>query len=136
MMRNIKTERPSKKLDHKMIDPYKIKKLVGSSYQLELPTSIKIHDVFHPSLLRKASADPLPGQYNDLAPPIVVDDSEEKWEVNDILDARRVRRSRKVQFRVKWKRYDEDKEWYDASGFKHSKDIVNDFYQRNPTKPR
>ena len=133
--RNIKTERPLKKLDHKMIGPYKIKKLVGSSYQLELPTSMKIHDVFHPSLLRKASADPLPGQHNDPAPSIIVDNGEEKWEVDNILDARRVGRSRKVQFRVKWKGYNEDKEWYNASGFKHSKDIVDDFYQRNPTKP-
>ena len=35
--KNIKTERTSKKLDHKMIGPYRVKKLVGSSCQLELP---------------------------------------------------------------------------------------------------
>ena len=29
--KNIKTERPSKKLDHKMVGPFKIKALVGSS---------------------------------------------------------------------------------------------------------
>ena len=133
--KNIKTERPSKKLDHKMVGPFKIKALVGSSCQLDLPTSMKIHDVFHPSLLRKASADPLPGQHNDPAPPVIVDD-EEEWEVDDILDARKVGRGRKVQFRVKWKGYDEDKTWYDASGFEHSKEVVDDFYKRNPTKPR
>ena len=97
LTKNIKTEKPSKKLDHKMIGPYKVKKLVGSSYQLDLPTSMKIHDVFHPSLLRKTSADPLAGQHNKPAPPVIVDDKEE-WEVNDILDTRRVERSRKVQF--------------------------------------
>ena len=99
LTRNIKTERPSKKLDHKMIGPYKIKKLVGLLYQLDLPTSMKIHDVFHPSLLQKTSADPLPGQHNDPAPPVIVDD-EEKWEVDDILDARRIGRGQgqKVQF--------------------------------------
>ena len=135
LTKNIKTERPSKKLDHKMVSPFQIKALVGSSCRLELPTSMRIHDVFHPSLLRKASADPLLGQHNEPAPPVLVDDKKE-WEVDNILDARRVGRSRKVQFRVKWKRYDEDKEWYDALGFEHSKDIVDDFYQRNPTKPR
>ena len=31
-IRNIKIKRPSKKLDHKMIDPYKVKKLVKLSY--------------------------------------------------------------------------------------------------------
>ena len=136
LTKNIKTERPSKKLDHKMVGPYRIKRLVRSSYQLDLPTSMKIHDVFHPSLLRKASADPLPGQHNDSAPPVIVDE-EEKWEVDDILDARRKgERGRKVQFCVKWKGYDEDKEWYDASGFEHAKEVVDDFYKCNPIKPR
>ena len=32
LTRNIKTKKSSKKLDHKIIDPYKIKKLVRSSY--------------------------------------------------------------------------------------------------------
>ena len=49
--KNIKTERPLKKLDHKMVGPFKIKALVRSLCRLELPTSMKIHDVFHPSLL-------------------------------------------------------------------------------------
>ena len=85
--KNIRTERLSKKLDHKMVGPFKIKALVGLSCQLELLTSMKIHDVFYPSLLQKASADSLPGQHNDPAPPVIVDD-EEEWKVNDILDAR------------------------------------------------
>ena len=135
LTRNIKTKRPSKKLNHKIIGPYKIKKLVGLSYQLDLPTSMKIHDVFHPSLLWKASANPLPGQHNDPAPPVIVNDKE-KRKVNNILDAQKVGRSRKIQFCVKWKGYDEDKEWYNALGFEHLKDIVDDFYQRNPTTPR
>ena len=49
--KNIKTERPSKKLDHKMIGPYKILKALGNSCKLDLPASMKIHDVFHSSLL-------------------------------------------------------------------------------------
>ena len=51
LTKNIKTERPSKKLDHKMIGPYKVRELVGSSYWLDLPTSMRIHNVFHPNLL-------------------------------------------------------------------------------------
>ena len=71
LTKNIKTERPSK-----MVGPFRIKALVGLSCRLDLPTSMRIHDVFHPSLLQKASKDPLPGQHNDPAPPIIVDDKE------------------------------------------------------------
>jgi hypothetical protein len=59
--RNIKTVRPLKKLDDKMLGPFKILKTVGTSYRLQLPTTMRIHDVFHPSLLRKAAEDSLPG---------------------------------------------------------------------------
>ena len=39
-------------------------------------------------------------------------------------------------FRVKWKGYDEDKQWYPSSNFENAKKIVEDFYRRNLTKPR
>ena len=75
--KNIHTKKPLKKLNHKRIGPYKVTKLVGLSYQLDLPESIRIHDVFHPSLLRLVAKDPLPGQHNDPPPPVVVNDEEE-----------------------------------------------------------
>ena len=51
--KNIHTERPSKKLNHKKIGPYPITEVIGSgsAYRLELLASIQIHDVFHPNLL-------------------------------------------------------------------------------------
>ena len=51
LTKNIKTKKPSKKLDHKMISPYKIKQLVGLSCQLDLSTSMKIYNRFYPNLL-------------------------------------------------------------------------------------
>ena len=50
--RNIKTRRPSKKLDHKNHGPYQIKKIVSPlAVCLTLPRKWKIHNVFHVSLL-------------------------------------------------------------------------------------
>ena len=60
-----------------MIGPYMIKKLVRLSYQLDLSTLMIIYDVFHLSLLWKASVNPLSGQYNNFALLVIVDNKEE-----------------------------------------------------------
>ena len=131
--RNIKTKRPSKKLDHKYIGPFKIKKLAGlSAYQLGLPHTMKIYDVFYSNLLWKAANNPLLSQRNSPPPPTVIDNKEE-WEVDDILDTKRGRGGKKVLFWVKWKEYDHNKAWYDAANFDHAQDIVDNFYKWNPT---
>jgi len=50
--RNIKTRRPSKKLDHKNHGPFQIEKIVSAlAVRLTLPRKWKIHNVFHVSLL-------------------------------------------------------------------------------------
>ena len=49
--KNISTDRPSKKLDHKMIGPFEKKKKKGISLELQLPQAMKIHNVFDPNLL-------------------------------------------------------------------------------------
>lgn len=59
--KNIVTIRPSRKLDSKRYGPFRITGLVGSSYRLELPPTMKVHNVFHPKLLSLAATDPLPG---------------------------------------------------------------------------
>lgn len=57
--RNIKTARTSKKLDHKRIGKFTITKVLSShANQLDLPAFMKIHPLFHESLLEPASDDP------------------------------------------------------------------------------
>ncbi len=49
--RNITTDRPSKKLDHKILGFFEVIENKGVFVELQLPQSIKIYNIFHPNLL-------------------------------------------------------------------------------------
>src|SRR5436189_6225952 len=64
--RNITTTRPSQKLDHKRLGPFRISEVVGeskSAFKLELPARMKVHPVFHVSLLTPYHANTLSCQH-------------------------------------------------------------------------
>ncbi len=75
--RNITTARPSKKLNDKMLEPFKILAEIEHAYRLKLPSTMKIHSEFASNLLRLNSEDSLKGQRNESPGPIVVDDEDE-----------------------------------------------------------
>jgi hypothetical protein len=59
--KHIQTARTSKKLDYKRLGPFKVTKVInGNVYRLELPYSMKVHNVFHVSLLDRYVG-PVPG---------------------------------------------------------------------------
>jgi transposase InsO family protein len=131
--KNLKTDRPSKKLDHKMIGPFKIIRAHGNAYTLDLPASMAIHPTFHASLLSKDPNDPLPGQHQEPPPPVKVNDQDE-WEVDDILASRLFGRGKRLQFKIKWKGYPPDDTWYNADGgeFDGSQAIIDAFFTKFP----
>jgi hypothetical protein len=134
--KNVKTTRPSGKLDYKLIGPYTILEKVGSrAYNLDLPPSIQLHPVFHISLLEPAEPDsePIPGHIQPPPPPVIID-NEEEWELEEIVDSRHYRNQ--LQYRVKWIGFhDQDKAWYPAMNFENSRDAVQQFHMRYPQKP-
>ena len=82
--------RPSRKLQPKYIGPYKIIEIVSPvAYKLELPSTLKVHPVFHVSLLRNYKAPsnitglPLPS----IPEPLVINDHIE-YQVEFVLDKR------------------------------------------------
>ena len=88
--RHIKTTRPTKKLDWKNLGPFRITKVVSShAYRLELPPSLKIHDVLPTFRLRLApkSDDILPDQRIESFSLVAVDEDDE-YLVERIEDSR------------------------------------------------
>src|SRR5271169_251779 len=85
---NIRTQRPNKKLDWKRLGPYTItEKISTQAYRLQLPPSLKVHPVFHVSLLDWYNESDIPGRVQPPAPPVIVENQLE-YEVEEVLDSR------------------------------------------------
>ncbi len=83
--KDLTTKRPSKKLDDKAYGPFRINKLVGSqAARLDLPSSIKIHPVFHFALLEPYRSSDIEGRPIPRPLPVEIDNHEE-WIVEDIV---------------------------------------------------
>jgi hypothetical protein len=85
---NLSMDAPSKKLATKRLGPYKVQKLVGpSSYQLNIPTTWKIHNVFHAGLLSHTKDDTIVGRVPEPAP-IVRLQEKELWVIDRFVNSR------------------------------------------------
>jgi hypothetical protein len=71
LRRNIKITKPSDKLDSKKIGPFKIKRNIRDiSFELKLSPIIRIHPIFHISLLEPAHPNTSEGLTPELDPEI------------------------------------------------------------------
>lgn len=103
-LRNIKTDRPSKKLDARQRKFTVMEKIGSHAYRLDITG---VHPVFHVRLLRPAAADPFPSQITDSGvPPAILVDGHEEWEVEEILDERTIDGNSDEgpikEYKVKW----------------------------------
>jgi hypothetical protein len=132
--RNIRTTRPSKKLDYKRIGPFKVSKVVNdNAYHLELPSTMRIHNVFHISLLDRYLP-PIDGQHPSEPQATIVDDNDE-YEVERILDSKL--RYRKLYYHVQWAGYNYLRTtWEPAQNLENARELVDAFHAAYPAKPR
>jgi hypothetical protein len=134
LSQNIHTQRPSKKLDWKRLGPYPIIERIGTqAYRLELPMSMKIHPVFHVSLLDRYIESDIPSRVQPPPPSVIIKDQVEH-EVEDVLDSKFMRK--RLFYLVKWRGYPvSDNSWEPASHLSNAKDLVQEFHSQYPDKP-
>ena len=119
--------RPAKKFNPKYIGPYKIAAEISkTAYKLELPTNLKIHPVFHVSLLKPyKESDEFEREIRP--PPVfITEDNQEEYEVEKILDKRIIRK--KPQYLVKWLGYPlYDATWEPVENLKNCQEKVKEY---------
>jgi hypothetical protein len=90
LRRNIKTVRPSDKLDHKKFGLFKIKRNIKDiSYELHLPLTIRIYPVFHISLLESADLNTPAGPASEIYPDL----QEKIYIVEKVLKVRKYQKT-------------------------------------------
>ena len=129
LRRNIKTKRPSEKLDHRKLGPFKISKKKGPlNYELELPKTMRIYPTFHVSLLEKANQNAKSYQTE------TQNTDETEYEVEKILGKALVQG--KTHYLIKWKGYPtSENTWEPMEHLKNSKEAIRQF-QKLGTGPR
>jgi hypothetical protein len=132
-------------LDYKYIGPYEIVEQVNElSFRLKLPDTMRVHDVFHVSLLEPHVANDIDGRIVPPPPPVFFPDSNREdeddqvghveYEVSKILD-KRIRR-KKVQYLVEWLGYGIDhRSWEPVENLVNSEQLIR-AYEANAVPER
>jgi len=139
--RNIKTRRPSRKMDHKNHGPFQVERIITPvAVRLTLPRKWKIHNVFHVSLFE-------PYRTSEKRAPR--DPAKILWEADDVeqseeYDVEAVEASRehgrgnrkRILYLVKWLGYDEKTEEPFDNFSVGGLEKLREFHRRNPDAPR
>jgi hypothetical protein len=151
---NLSMDAPSKKLATRRLGPYKVQKLVGpSSYQLDIPATWRIHNVFHAGLLSRTRDDTIVGRISEPAPIVCLQDKE-LWVIDQFINSRWFHG--KFQLKVRWEDQAEEQDdwqdyfailaeaaqWRDELQLQGQEDddsvgpLVEEYYLRHPGAPR
>jgi len=117
--------RRSEKLTEGFVGPYRVKAIISSNaVELDLPTTVKIHPVVNVSRICKYTSQ-VKGQKMETPQPVVIK-GEEEWEVEKILNKRKVRG--KDKYLVRWKGFTaEGDTWESQENLKNAGDLLKEF---------
>jgi len=117
--------RRSEKLTERFVGPYKVKSIIlVNAVELQLPPTVHIHPVVNVSKLQLYKLQ-VEGQ-RVTKPALVMVEGEEEYEVEKILNRRRIRG--KDKFLVCWKGYTAEADtWEDRGNLKNAGKLVEEF---------
>jgi len=107
------------------VGPYRVKAIISSNaVELELPSTIKIHPVVNVSRIRRYKSQ-VEGQRKEMPQPMVIE-GEEEWEVEKIMNKRKVQGRDK--YLVRWKGCTaEEDTWKNRENLKNAMELVEEF---------
>ncbi|SPC68179.1 related to Gag-pol polyprotein [Ustilago sp. UG-2017b] len=104
--RNWKTRRPTPKLDTWFAGPYPVQERVGRrAYRITLPANLRVHDVFHVSMLEPARTSSLAQRAEQPTIPSLPDEDLD-FEVEALIDKRS--HHGVTEYKVLWRGYPEE----------------------------
>ena len=108
LRKHIKTKWPSTKLDFKKLGPYEIlEKIKLVNFRLQLPKRLRLHFIFHISLLEPASEATSLATNEEIQP----ENDPDVYEVEKLLDTR-ITNNGQQEYLIKWKGYGaEENSW-------------------------
>jgi hypothetical protein len=124
--KNIKTDRPSHKLDYKYLGPVKIKQQKKKDvYELDLPPTIQCHPVYHISMLESA-ADTIHVKTGNEPRQIT---GPEVYEAEAIRDMDKI--NGQTMYLIKWKNYPESENtWEPPKHLMKAQRLLEKFHQQ------
>jgi len=111
-------------LDNKRYRPFRISKDIGSG--VELLEGWAIHNVFNKDLLTQCVEPKFNGQHEELAPPLMIINKEEEYEIEEVRKHKK--QGRETQYLMHWKGYrDKYNQLIVESRLPHAKEAIGDY---------
>jgi len=125
---NLKLPYHTPKLAPRRQGPFCISKAISPvAYQLALPLSWGIHNVFHASLLLPYKETTAHGPNFPRPPPDLIE-GEEEYKVEAVTNHRYYRRQRQLQYLIKWKGYPTSDSTWEPINDVHAEDLVKEYH--------
>jgi len=130
---NYTTDRPTKKLDHRWIGPFKILKVISpAALKLQLTAKQKgVHPVVSVTNIRRYTPDDVAERPQEPRPGPDVIDGKEEYEAERILDSKYSRG--RLFYLVKFRGWpNSDNEWLPATNLENATELLADFHRLHP----